>query len=360
MYPPPSSTGSASPWQTETMASSEDDDLHAEVRHLRGRLEELLERAHANEATQQRLQTVELDMLRRYPLVDLLRALILDYPEQLGLQGAALHVCPPQPEVSALGVSGDLPTGVYLAEVVPPEDIQLGTVAAESPDWFPHQGSPGSLALLPLHAGGQYLGIYALAGEAGRFQPNQGTTFLQRLAAMVATSLDNAINHARLEEMALSDPLTGLDNRRSHQRRLAEAVARSRRQGRPLACLLVDIDHFKAINDQHGHPAGDRVLVEVAEALARAVRGGDALARYGGEEFAVLMEVEGADAAEAAAERMRMAVSTVTSPDGDALTASVGLALLDPAEEGEALVERADAALYRAKTAGRDRVEAAD
>ncbi|MFP4181541.1 MAG: DUF484 family protein [Thiohalospira sp.] len=342
------------------MVAREEDDLHAEVRQLRTRLEELLERARANEATQQRLQAVELDMLERYPLADLLRALILEYPEQLDLQGAALHICPPQPEVSALGVNGELPAGVFLAEVVPPEAIQLGPPEGEAPVWFPHMTTPESVALLPLHAGGRYLGIYALAGEAGRFHPRQGTAFLQRLAAMVATSLDNAINHARLEEMALSDPLTGLDNRRSMERRLAEAMARSRRQGRQLACLLLDIDHFKGINDRHGHPVGDRVLVEVAEALARTVRGGDALARYGGEEFAVLMEVEGAEAAEAAARRLRMATSTVTSPEGEPLTASVGLALLDPAEEGEGLVQRADAALYRAKEAGRDRVETAD
>ncbi|MGM0412561.1 MAG: DUF484 family protein [Pseudomonadota bacterium] len=342
------------------MAASEEDDLHAEVHHLRARLEELLERAHANEATQQRLQAVELDMLRRYPLEDLLRALTGEYPGKLGLQAATLHLCPPQAEISALGVNGRLPAGVYLAEVVPPEAIQLGAPDDESPTWFPGHGAPGSLALLPLHAGGQYLGIYALAGEAGRFQPDQGTAFLQRLAAMVATSLDNAINHARVEEMALSDPLTGLDNRRSLERRLAEAVARSRRQGRELACLLVDIDYFKAINDRHGHPAGDRVLVEVAEALAGAVRGGDALARYGGEEFAVLMDVEGPEAAAAAADRLRQSAATVRSPDGEPLSASVGLALLGAAEAGDALVARADAALYRAKEAGRDRVESGD
>ena len=342
------------------MAASEEDDLHAEVHHLRARLEELLERARANEATQKRLQAVELDMLGRHPLEDLLGALTREYPERLGLQAATLHLCPPQAEVSALGVNGRLPAGVYLAEVVPPEAIQIGIPEEESPTWFPGPEAPGSLALLPLHARGQYLGIYALAGEADRFQPDQGTAFLQRLAAMIAISLDNAINHARLEEMALSDPLTGLDNRRSLGRRLAEGVARSRRQERPLACLLLDIDRFKAINDRHGHPEGDRVLVEVAEALAGAVRGGDALARWGGEEFAVLMEVDGKEAAEAAAKRLLQSVATVRSPDRDPLSASAGLAMLGAAEDAESLVARADAALYRAKEAGRDRVVSGD
>ncbi|KQN04763.1 hypothetical protein ASE85_07135 [Sphingobium sp. Leaf26] len=164
----------------------------------------------------------------------------------------------------------------------------------------------------------------------------------------------------RLERLSHFDGLTGVANRRRFDEMLRRELARMRRQGGALALIMVDIDHFKLLNDHHGHLVGDARLQEVAATLAAcARRGGDLVARYGGEEFAVLLP--GADAVEAAevAERMRAAVEgrvlVSPAPDG-VVTVSIGLAQAGAGEEAQALVDRADRALYDAKRGGRNRV----
>jgi len=155
------------------------------------------------------------------------------------------------------------------------------------------------------------------------------------------------------------DALTGLANRRAFDEELAREVARSARTGEPLAVVVLDLDRFKAVNDGHGHPAGDAVLREVAARAGATLRRGDLAARIGGEEFALLLP--GADLAGAVelAGRVRAAVAARPIPAAAALlmvTVSLGCAALAPGEAPEALVARADARLYEAKRAGRDRV----
>jgi diguanylate cyclase (GGDEF)-like protein len=155
------------------------------------------------------------------------------------------------------------------------------------------------------------------------------------------------------------DPLTGLPNRRAFDEELAREVARASRTGEPLAVVVLDVDRFKAVNDGHGHPAGDAVLREVAARASGAVRRGDLAARVGGEEFALLLP--GADLAGAVelAGRVRAAVAARPIPAGAAalaVTVSLGCAALAPGEAPDALVARADARLYEAKRTGRDRV----
>jgi diguanylate cyclase (GGDEF)-like protein len=163
-----------------------------------------------------------------------------------------------------------------------------------------------------------------------------------------------------LEALSATDPLTGLANRRAFDRRLADEVARARRQGTPLALLLADIDHFKRYNDRHGHPRGDAALRAVADVLARqARRGGELVARYGGEEFALLVPGVDPDAGLQLAERCVAAVAACALPHGDSptaahLTLSVGCAVF-AGGSAEFLVQRADQALYAAKAAGRAR-----
>lgn len=182
----------------------------------------------------------------------------------------------------------------------------------------------------------------------------------------------SALN-VQLEAMALSDALTGLANRRRFNDELDEAVQRAIDQGLPLSLLILDVDHFKVVNDAHGHPAGDVVLRWLAEVATSQVRGTDLLARTGGEEFAVLAIDTPGDEAIALAERLRAAiqergpvsVGRVAIP----VTASVGVAsieylademlLMDPATIAAKLVADADAALYRAKQRGRNRVQSA-
>jgi diguanylate cyclase (GGDEF)-like protein len=164
-----------------------------------------------------------------------------------------------------------------------------------------------------------------------------------------------------LAELATIDGLTGLVNRRVIDLRLAEEFKRARRYQHPLGCILVDIDHFKAVNDDYGHPAGDRVLVEVASAIRESVRSTDVVARYGGEEFIVILPETSAASGRIVAERIRLAIDTKTSAKASenmpSVTASLGVASseLGIASERE-LVQHADQALYRAKREGRNRV----
>jgi len=166
-----------------------------------------------------------------------------------------------------------------------------------------------------------------------------------------------------LEKLALTDPLTGLANRRAFQQALEAELSRVSRHGRPASLLFLDLDHFKGVNDAHGHAVGDEVLAAFALVLKRGSRRGDLAARVGGEEFAVLLPTTGAVPAGLVAERIRRATEsrslgrTVSVP----VTVSIGLTSTEeqaPPPAAEELLRRADAALYRAKAEGRNRVVA--
>jgi diguanylate cyclase (GGDEF)-like protein len=165
----------------------------------------------------------------------------------------------------------------------------------------------------------------------------------------------------QLRRQSLVDPLTGLHNRRWLDEMLVRLVTRAAQGAEPLSVVMVDIDHFKRLNDGWGHPAGDVALVAVANELRRRVRPTDAVARYGGEEFAIVLPRTGADEAVIAADRFREAIAFcgIVLPDGTTLprvTVSCGVAALQGGETAAALLARADEALYAAKNAGRNRV----
>lgn len=168
----------------------------------------------------------------------------------------------------------------------------------------------------------------------------------------------------KLEDLAATDQLTGLYNRRVMIERLDVEHARFQRSGQRYAIIMMDLDHFKAINDTHGHHAGDDVLREVAARLQQSVRGTDTLARMGGEEFLLLLPMNDTDGALIHAGRIRkhMAAAPVKTTAGDiAITISLGVAEVFHSDQGaNTVISRADAALYRAKAAGRNRVEAAE
>jgi diguanylate cyclase (GGDEF)-like protein len=175
-----------------------------------------------------------------------------------------------------------------------------------------------------------------------------------------AMAADLEQTHRRLEGLALRDPLTDLLNHRSFHQELRERV----QAGGAVALIALDLDHFKAINDAHGHPYGDEVLRSTAEALTVCLRDGDVVARIGGEEFAVILADADAAVAAEAADRIRAAIGTLILRDGRRLSASAGVATLPhDAADADELLKHADAALYAAKRGGRDqtrRYEPAD
>lgn len=164
--------------------------------------------------------------------------------------------------------------------------------------------------------------------------------------------------------LATVDPLTQALNRRSFNERAGAELARARRYGRPTAMLLIDADRFKAVNDTHGHAAGDAVLQALSTSVAAALRPSDLLGRLGGEEFGVLLAETGIQSAVLVAERIRQAIAALrvpTTSDPLAFTISIGVAEIDEDETTiQAAMARADRALYQAKAAGRNRVVAAE
>lgn len=183
-------------------------------------------------------------------------------------------------------------------------------------------------------------------------------------SASLVESLRAELDAARLQ--AVTDPLTALPNRRALDERLPGAISASEASGRPVAMLLMDIDHFKSINDRFGHPVGDAVLRRTAQTLRGVMRDGDLPARTGGEEFAALLPATTQREAHEIAERVRLAVAAqcltirATGTKLNDITISIGLAMRHDGETPLGWMQRADAALYRAKQEGRNRVVSAE
>src|SRR3984893_5747158 len=213
------------------------------------------------------------------------------------------------------------------------------------------------LVLVPLSAEGRCIGVmvaeHSLA-SGSRIERRVVST-VERFASQAALALPNSWLLERLREMAAIDPLTGIANRRSFETTLQQDLARAARTGESVSLVMIDIDHFKQVNDSLGHQAGDDVLCEVARILASHCREYDTAARYGGEEFVIILPGCGAVEATATAERCRQAISEIAT--ATSLTASAGVATSTGQPLAwNSLVQAADRALYQAKRAGRDRV----
>ena len=212
---------------------------------------------------------------------------------------------------------------------------------------------------VPLLAGGECVGVLSFA----HVQENAFDAHDEAVAVLVAALVAPHVELARLARLTRIDPLTGVLNRRGLDALEGVGHDEGLRPGMEQGSVIcVDLDHFKDVNDTHGHAIGDRVLVRVADVLARTVRRGDSVARTGGEEFVVILPGAPLTAAMRIAENARraLAASVIDAPLGPVrVTASFGVAERGADETHEACVARADAALYAAKRAGRDRVLAA-
>ncbi|MGA2927299.1 MAG: GAF domain-containing protein, partial [Solirubrobacteraceae bacterium] len=207
---------------------------------------------------------------------------------------------------------------------------------------------------VPVHLRGELWGCIAVASEQPDGLPAPAEQLLERFAALVSVALAQADTLATLQRQANTDGLTGLLNHRAFRERLHEERRRAVRHGRPLALVMFDLDGFKAVNDAHGHQAGDRVLETVAGTFARCKRAGDVPARVGGDEFAVIAPDTDAQDALALAERLRTAAAAALAELDLPVTLSAGVTDLGAAATTGDLFHLADSALYWAKHHGRN------
>jgi diguanylate cyclase (GGDEF)-like protein len=214
---------------------------------------------------------------------------------------------------------------------------------------------------VPLRAGGRALGAIELTLRT--LLGADDVKILELLAAAAAVALQNAHLYQETQRLATTDALTGLSNYRHFHELLALEVARSKRMGYPVGVLMMDLDHFKQINDRHGHSLGDQALRRVADQLRSRLRRTDVIARLGGEEFAALLPGDGLQEVAVVAEKLRRAVEELPPVRGGMGTASTlitvsvgGASLTSNSVDADALLAYADRALYEAKRNGRNQV----
>jgi len=356
--------------------------LRQELEQTRARLAALKDEVARNSEILARSQARELALLQAEDLQALFRQMLQGLKESYALDAVTVVLCDPDHDVRHLLLAGTSPgrrkpRGLIFVDVL--TGLAPQYVALRSP-WlgrysasdhqliFPGEDGLRSVAMIPLKQASRLFGSINFGSRApARFTADHATDFFAHLGAIASFALENAVNRARLMRSGFTDVLTGWYNRRYLQVRLKEELARARRHGTPLTCLMLDIDFFKKVNDRFGHGAGDDVLREIAQQIEAQIRATDVAARYGGEEFVILLPDTEADAGRQLAERIRTAIAdarfTVDDEVPIAVTVSIGVASCrlnredeDLKTAGESLVARADVALYRAKSGGRNRV----
>jgi len=366
--------------RNQSLAHDRSHSLLHENAMLRGLLETFACDAAHNQEVMQRFQERQLALLRAEDLTALLECLTRGMRHSFALDCVKLILLDPFQVIRDLLAAGAPVNLRLLRDVELCSDLRAARARFDnlSAPWLgpwneqrhkPVFGSHlgGSVALLPLRQIEGLAGFLCLASRnAARFQLGQPADWLAHLASLAAACLENAVNRERLRLAGLTDSLTGLYNRRHLQHRLEQEVNRAQRYRQPLACLFVDADHFKQINDRYGHAAGDRVLSALAQHLRARLRTSDLATRYGGEEFAVLLPQTDVDSAGMLAHAICEAIGNqpIALDCGTQLqvTVSIGVAALTGRETGaskivgESLLEAADQATYRAKQAGRNRV----
>ena len=357
-------------------------DTIKENEDLKKRLKELTAEAANNESILKRTQARELTLLRADSLAQLLRAMVDGLRESYSLDAVSVVLLDPQHEIRHLLLAGgDRPDEfkqIFFVDSLIGLAPQLAVlhkpwlgpfVGADHHLLFPTSIGLKSAALIPLPRKDRATGALCFGSrDAARFTRHHGTDFLAHLGAVAAVCVENAVNRTRLLRAGITDFLTGWHNRRYLQQRLKEELARAQRRAGTIACLMIDIDRFKGINDGYGHLAGDTALKEIAQRVEGQIRSMDTAARFGGDELAILLPDASAAEAATLAERIREVIAQVpfrlTAEIERNLTVSVGVASVSPGRHepdlkavADRLLADADAALYRAKAMGRNRVQ---
>jgi two-component system cell cycle response regulator len=334
-------------------------------------MEELYERASQNEQILRKYQRFELRLLAIDSFEELLQTLIVDALEHFDLTLSEIWLLDSTPGLIDV-FKGDMPEE---ARLVPASHLKklfgdLETPEIKLVDWqfirenllFAGQ-EMGSAAILPLSRGGKILGsLHFGARSFRRFSKEMSTDFMQHLGVVAAVAMENAINREQLHRLSLTDALTGVENRRAFHLALDKEISLAQRRREPLSLLLVDLDHFKRINDTYGHQAGDKVLTSVARHIGTMLRKSDHVCRYGGEEFALVLPNCERQLAVDVAERIRHQVSELLlwTDQGQRMPValSIGISCWEANStvelDGEVLLRCADKAVYAAKAAGRN------
>ena len=364
--------------------------LEAENQALRARMAYLLEQVERNHDIMCRHQAFDLEIVSASTFPELIGTIFRTLPVISDLDGVTLSLLDEDDEivlvmeklgvdfsafpqllfvhaVAELGFAAPQPVAEGEAALPPLPLLGQFDAAVHGPR-FPGIDALRSVALVPLLRNKRLIGSLNLASsDVTRFTPALGTDFIKHMASIIAICLENVISNEMLKYIGLTDSLTGVYNRRYIDRRLLEEIARARRQNYCISCMYIDIDHFKLVNDTHGHQGGDEVLREVATRIRTELRRSDALGRFGGEEFVVLLIDASLDSATFVAERIRASIAgTMFDLPGSAqawVSVSIGVASLEadaallPIETvAQQLVAHADQALYQAKAAGRNKV----
>ena len=351
--------------------------LESDNRLLQARLSELTDQVTRNDSLLRKTQERELDLLRASSLPRLLERICYGLKASYQLDAVDLLLEDPQHEIRHL-LSAEEQQGVRFVDSLTGLLPQLRTLdrpwlgpyhPADHATLVYGSRSVGSVALVPLIRGDQLDGVLVFSSsDPFRFTSELATDFLAHLGVVAALCLENAINRARLLRSGFTDFLTGFHNRRYLNERLREELSRAQRVNQSIACLMIDVDHFKRINDLYGHLAGDAVLQEVAHRIDTEMRTSDTGARFGGDEFAIVLPHGGVADGEKVALRVLNAVRSqpivVSSEASEIITLSIGVAAAEPPQGSrdckalaDRLIAEADTALYRAKSAGRNRVE---
>ncbi len=360
-------------------------DLEQENRRLYRLLRDLRSEAQRSQATLERFHARELELLSANTLAELLQVMSEGMLHSFQVDSLQLILDDPDHEIRLLLSNNGFDESAF-AHLKFVDDIceinprfrklcnpWLGPVLRpEHDNLFQDIDHLETMAILPIQCRNRLVGSINLGSrDKLRFTRDLATDFLARLGKISGVCLENAINRERLLISGLTDPLTGLHNRRYLDRRLNEEFSRASRYNQPLSCLFIDADHFKLINDTHGHQAGDQALRELADRIRSQLRASDVATRYGGEEFALLLPQTAINEALLLAERIRLEVAgTPIELDGDKqlnLTVSIGVSETLPMvgksnheNLGKHLLASADKALYLAKARGRNRIERLD
>nr|WP_315468194.1 DUF484 family protein [uncultured Undibacterium sp.] len=361
------------------------DATHNEVHIVRAQLQDLLVEARHNQDILNRHQTLDLQLIGSHSFRELIQHIFVTLAELCELDQVTLSLVNSQHNLQDMlaDLKIDSTEFPFLLFVQSETELQIEARPLKKPvlgnfETDVHQilfapcfEQPISVAIIPLIRQSKLLGSLNLGSmDAERFSFDMGTDFVERLASIIAICLENVINSERLTQISLTDALTNVSNRRYVEQRMLEEIGRARRQHYCIACMYLDIDYFKTINDQHGHQGGDDVLREVAKRIKAELRLSDTIGRFGGEEFVVLLVNTSHANALMVAERIRNSIAdkpfSLSMGGMCDVTISIGIATLsDDHNLGEIdstakdLLLRADRALYQAKDQGRNCVRVA-